>query len=190
MDWRHGPVPSVQRALGSQHRRHLICRPARSSTARPSRSRPGSAAAPPTYGYSAEEREGARAAIPAASEGRGRRTQFADRAVALAYAGRLGEAEDLLISAYNRVVDQLEAESRATLTHRLAVFHLEQGLVPSAPHRPHNPAARSCRYPGSPRTTSTGLRPAGASASSPSRAPHCCLRPRSITRRPSPRLPA
>src|SRR5882672_8480018 len=38
--------------------------------------------------------------------------------------------------------------------------------------------------PGSPRTTSTRLRPARTSASSPSRASHCCLRPHNITQRP------
>ena len=77
MDCRHGPTPSVQRTLPSQHRRHLICRPARSWTARPPRARPGSAAAPPPTATRPKEPDGARTAIPAASEGRGQRTQFA-----------------------------------------------------------------------------------------------------------------
>ena len=52
------------------------------------------------------------------------------------------------------------------------------------PSRPHNPAARSCRYPPRPVSPATRLRPARTSASSPSSAVHCCLRPHSITRRP------
>src|SRR5260370_7106505 len=44
--------------------------------------------------------------------------------------------------------------------------------------------------PGSPLTTSTRLRPARTSASSPSRASHCCLRPHNITRRPPGGSPA
>ncbi len=94
MDCRHGSTPSVQRALPSQHKRHLICRPASSCTARPPRSRSGSAAAPPPTATRPKKPEGARAAIPAASEGRGQWTQFADRAVALAHprAARPGPA--------------------------------------------------------------------------------------------------
>ena len=44
-------------------------------------------------------------------------------------------------------------------------------------------AQRGLALPGSPRTTSVRLRPARTSASSPSGAPHCSLRPRNITRR-------
>jgi DNA-binding CsgD family transcriptional regulator len=71
----------------------------------------------------------ARRAIPAADDGWGQWTLFGDRAVALVYAGRLGEAEALLTSAYDQVVDQPAAEARATVMLWLAVLHLEQGRV-------------------------------------------------------------
>ena len=71
-------------------------------------------------------------AVPAASEGWGQWTLFGDLAVALVYAGRLSEAEDLLSIAYDQVADQLAAEARATVMNWLAVLHLEQGRAQSA----------------------------------------------------------
>ena len=51
---------------------------------------------------------------------------------ALVFAGRLGEAEDLLVRAYDVVADQPAAEARASVADSLAVLHLEQGLPLSA----------------------------------------------------------
>jgi DNA-binding CsgD family transcriptional regulator len=54
------------------------------------------------------------------------------RALALGFAGRLGEAEDLLGRAYALVINQPTAEARAYVTHALAAVHLEQGRPVSA----------------------------------------------------------
>jgi len=51
---------------------------------------------------------------------------------ALVFVGRLGEAEDLLVRAYDLVADQPAAEARASVAHSLAILHLEQGLPLSA----------------------------------------------------------
>ncbi len=48
------------------------------------------------------------------------------------FAGRLGEAEDLLVRAYDLVADQPAAEAGAHVTHSLAILHLEQGRPLSA----------------------------------------------------------
>jgi hypothetical protein len=55
--------------------------------------------------------------------------------MALIYAGRLGEAEELLTHAYERVIDQPAAEARGYITNALALLHLEQGRVQHAFHR-------------------------------------------------------
>jgi DNA-binding CsgD family transcriptional regulator len=57
---------------------------------------------------------------------------FAARVLALVYAGRLGEAEEILTRAYGRVVDQPSAEARAYVAGLFAVLHIEQGRVHSA----------------------------------------------------------
>jgi DNA-binding CsgD family transcriptional regulator len=54
------------------------------------------------------------------------------RALALQFAGRLSEAEELLGPAYARVINQPMAEARAYVTHALAAVHLEQGRPVSA----------------------------------------------------------
>ena len=46
--------------------------------------------------------------------------------------GRLGEAEELLVRAYDLVADRPAAEARASIADSLAVLHLEQGLPVSA----------------------------------------------------------
>ncbi len=51
---------------------------------------------------------------------------------ALVYAGRLGEAEELLTRAWGLVVDQPAAEIRSCVGGWLAAVHLEQGRVGSA----------------------------------------------------------
>ena len=51
---------------------------------------------------------------------------------ALVYAGRLGEAEELLTRAWRLVVDQPAAEIRSYVAGWLAAVHLEQGRVASA----------------------------------------------------------
>jgi DNA-binding CsgD family transcriptional regulator len=51
---------------------------------------------------------------------------------ALCHAGRLGEAEALLIRAYDAVVDQPAAESRAFVCGWFALVNLEQGQLQSA----------------------------------------------------------
>ncbi len=51
---------------------------------------------------------------------------------ALVYAGRLGEAEELLRRAWGLVVDQPAAETRSYVAGWLAAVHLEHGLVASA----------------------------------------------------------
>jgi DNA-binding NarL/FixJ family response regulator len=73
-----------------------------------------------------------RAAIPATDESWGAWALFVARAHALIYAGRLGEAEELLAPAYEQLVDEPAAEARAHVANRLAVVHLEQGRVHSA----------------------------------------------------------
>ena len=51
---------------------------------------------------------------------------------AFVFMGRLGEAEELLVRAYNLVADQPATEARASIAHSLAILHLEQGLPSSA----------------------------------------------------------
>ena len=72
------------------------------------------------------------AAIPAPEESWDRWTLFVTRVVALAWEGRLGEAEELLTRAHGLVVGQPAAEARAYVTGWFAVLHLEQGRPMSA----------------------------------------------------------
>jgi DNA-binding CsgD family transcriptional regulator/type II secretory pathway predicted ATPase ExeA len=70
--------------------------------------------------------------IPAINESWDQWIMFDSLVAALVHAGRLGEAEGLLLHAYDQVVDQPEAEARAHVAHGFAVLHLEQGLPLSA----------------------------------------------------------
>jgi DNA-binding CsgD family transcriptional regulator len=60
---------------------------------------------------------------------------FAVVVEALCHAGRLDEAEALIIEAHNVVVDQPAAESRALVSSRFALVNLEQGKLHSAIRR-------------------------------------------------------
>lgn len=71
-------------------------------------------------------------AIPESDEPWAQWALFVARVVALVYAGRLGEAEELLTVVYSRVVDQPAAEARAYVAGWFAVLHLEQGRPMSA----------------------------------------------------------
>jgi DNA-binding CsgD family transcriptional regulator len=71
-------------------------------------------------------------ALPAADESWYMWTMLECLGAALVFAGRLGEAEDLLVRAYDVVADQPAAEARASVAHSLAILHLEQGLPLSA----------------------------------------------------------
>ncbi|MDX6227004.1 MAG: hypothetical protein QOI76_394, partial [Frankiales bacterium] len=71
-------------------------------------------------------------AIPESDEPWDQWALFVARVVALVYAGRLGEAEELLTVAYSRVVDQPAAEARGYVAGWFAVLHLEQGRPMSA----------------------------------------------------------
>ncbi len=57
---------------------------------------------------------------------------YVDRARPLIYAGRLGEAEELLTRAYGQLVDHPASEARAFVAMDLALLHLEQGRPMSA----------------------------------------------------------
>lgn len=57
---------------------------------------------------------------------------FGYRAAALVASGRLGEADQLLTTAYREVIDHPAAEARAFVADWLAVLHLEQGRLVSA----------------------------------------------------------
>jgi DNA-binding CsgD family transcriptional regulator len=70
--------------------------------------------------------------IPATDESWDQWGLFVTRIDARVYAGRLGEAEELLTAAYGQVVDQPAAEARAFVTGWSAVLYLEQGRVQSA----------------------------------------------------------
>ncbi|MCW2685670.1 MAG: transcriptional regulator, LuxR family [Mycobacterium sp.] len=72
------------------------------------------------------------AAIPESDEPWDQWALFVARVVALVYAGRFGEAEELLTVAYSRVVDQPAAEARAYVAGWFAVLHLETGCAMSA----------------------------------------------------------
>jgi DNA-binding CsgD family transcriptional regulator len=72
------------------------------------------------------------AAIPAPEEPWERWALFAARVAALAWEGRLGEAEELLTRAHSLVISQPTAEARAYVTGWFAVLHLEQGRPMSA----------------------------------------------------------
>ena len=74
---------------------------------------------------------GARA-FPAADEPWHQWMLFGDRAAALVYSGRLGEAEGLLAMAYREVIDHPASEARAFVAVWLAVLRLQQGLPVSA----------------------------------------------------------
>jgi DNA-binding CsgD family transcriptional regulator len=71
-------------------------------------------------------------AIPESDEPWAQWALFVARVAALAYAGRLGEAEELLTVAYSRVVGKPAAEARAYVAGWFAVLHLEQGRPMSA----------------------------------------------------------
>jgi DNA-binding CsgD family transcriptional regulator len=70
--------------------------------------------------------------IPATDEPWDQWTLFDTRPLALIYAGRLGEAEELLTRAYDQVLAEPLAEARALVSRRLAVLHLEQGRLQRA----------------------------------------------------------
>jgi DNA-binding CsgD family transcriptional regulator len=72
------------------------------------------------------------AAIPAPEESWEQWTLFVTRVVALAWKGRLGEAEELLTRAHGLVIGQPAAEARAYVAGWFAVLHLEQGRPMSA----------------------------------------------------------
>jgi DNA-binding CsgD family transcriptional regulator len=72
------------------------------------------------------------AAIPAPDEPWERWALFVTRVAALAWEGRLGEAEELLTRAHGPLVGQPAAEARAYVTGWFAVVHLEQGRPASA----------------------------------------------------------
>jgi DNA-binding CsgD family transcriptional regulator len=57
---------------------------------------------------------------------------FGNRAVALLYSGRLGEADELLAMAYRELMDHPAAEGRAFVAAWFALLHLEQGRPASA----------------------------------------------------------
>jgi hypothetical protein len=71
-------------------------------------------------------------AIPAADEPWDQWALFAARVEALVRAGRLGDGEELLTRAYDRIVDQPASEATAFVTGWFAVLLLEQGRVQSA----------------------------------------------------------
>jgi DNA-binding CsgD family transcriptional regulator len=73
--------------------------------------------------------------IPATDEPWDQWVLFEVRTLALVYAGRLGEAGELLTRAYDQVVAEPLAEARAFVSHRLADLHLEQGRLQRAYHR-------------------------------------------------------
>jgi DNA-binding CsgD family transcriptional regulator len=72
------------------------------------------------------------AAIPAPDEPWHQWALFVILVVALADAGRLREAEELLMRAHGLVIDQPDAEARAFVAGWFAVVHLEQGRPVSA----------------------------------------------------------
>jgi DNA-binding CsgD family transcriptional regulator len=72
------------------------------------------------------------AAIPAPDEPWEQWALFVVRVVALAWKGRLGEAEELLTRAHGLVIGQPAAEARAYVAGWFAVVYLEQGRPVSA----------------------------------------------------------
>jgi DNA-binding CsgD family transcriptional regulator len=70
--------------------------------------------------------------IPAADASWEQWDLFAARVIPLVYAGRLGEAEELLTLAYGQVIAQPAAEGGGYADSRLAYLHLEQGRPMSA----------------------------------------------------------
>jgi DNA-binding CsgD family transcriptional regulator len=71
-------------------------------------------------------------AIPAPDEPWQRWTPFAVLVAGLVWAGRLGDAEELLTRAHGLVMGQPAAEASAFVAGRFAVLHLEQGRPMSA----------------------------------------------------------
>ena len=71
-------------------------------------------------------------AVPAPDEPWHQWWLFGNRAAALRYSGRLGEADELLTMAYHEVMDHPAAEARAYVALWLAGLHLEQGRPVSA----------------------------------------------------------
>jgi hypothetical protein len=71
-------------------------------------------------------------AVPAPDEPWHQWLVFGHRAAALVYAGRLGEADELLTMAYREVMDHPAAEARAFVAVWFAFLHLEQGRPASA----------------------------------------------------------
>jgi DNA-binding CsgD family transcriptional regulator len=71
-------------------------------------------------------------AIPAPDEPWHQWILFGCRPVALVYSGRLGEADELLTTAYRDVMDHPAAEARALVAAWFALLHLEQGRPVSA----------------------------------------------------------
>ncbi|MGD0982800.1 MAG: helix-turn-helix transcriptional regulator [Acidimicrobiales bacterium] len=71
-------------------------------------------------------------ALPATDESWDQWIMFDNFVAALIHAGRLGEAEDLLVRAYDLVADQPAAEARAHVAHGFGVLHIKQGRPLSA----------------------------------------------------------
>ena len=71
-------------------------------------------------------------AMPESDEAWDQWALYVDRARPLIYAGRLGEAEELLTRAYGQLVDHPASEARAFVAMDLALLHLEQGRPMSA----------------------------------------------------------
>ena len=72
------------------------------------------------------------AAIPALEEPWDRWALFGYRAAALMYGGRLREAEELLLHAYDLAIEQPGSQALAFVARWLAALHLEQGRPRSA----------------------------------------------------------
>ena len=72
------------------------------------------------------------AAIPAADDPWDHWSLFHGRVEALIYAGRLAEAEELLMTAYGQVIHHPLIEAWADVSGQLAIVHLDQGRIRSA----------------------------------------------------------
>ena len=70
--------------------------------------------------------------IPATDEPWNEWSLFGARVLALVFAGRLSEADELLTRAYDQLVDQPASEARAFVAGWFATLHLEQGHVQRA----------------------------------------------------------
>ena len=71
-------------------------------------------------------------AVPAPDEPWHQWILFGNRAAALVYSGRLGEAEELFTMAYRELMDHPAAEARAVVAAWFALLHIEQGRPVSA----------------------------------------------------------